>query len=332
MDENDAHHIKDLLESSDLNNRRLGVIMMSEMIDFDPIVEAFWTEDKILLIQTPADLKKYIESEEFKEDENWAVWEDVYHYTFKKELPYFIIHKTQGRLKIEDVGKWEGKWKKLTDMVSLTLKNNQFEKFPSAVNYFRKLESLELEGNQLPVFPHEILALPRLLVIKYRSNQTTLLPARLVHGECMRLDLGENKLEAFPGRTKVKLLRLTDLILQGNNINKLGEVIEDFDCLRNLNLLGNPLEHLPKELYRLYTLGSLNLAETNIEKLSPEISQLEKLYSLNIRSTAIKKLPEEVLKLRLKRLDISFTSMAEDRDYVQYLKKRLPKTTIKDKI
>lgn len=333
MDKQDAQHIKELLESSEINNRRLAVLMMSEMESFEALIEVFGQEDKVLLVKSPKVLKKHLNSEAFKKDKNWTVWEDgAYNYTFKKEHPFFIIHTTKKRLRIEGVTQWQSNWDELSELVTLALINTGFEQFPSAIKNFRKLEQLEFSGNQLSLFPAELLQLPRLKVLRYKSNQTTTLAPEMIHTECMQLDLSDNNLAAFPATSSVKFLRLTDLLLQNNQIEDLGAVVGDFDSLRNLNLSKNPLRYLPKELYQLYNLGSLNLAETGIQTLSSKIGELKKLYTLNLKGTTIQELPDSIKKLKLKRLDISYTPMAKDQDYLQYLKKILTKTIIKDKI
>lgn len=333
MTNKDAQHIKDLLESSELSNRRLAIMMLSEMDNLAPIIDAFEQEDKVLLIKKPADLKKYITSEAFKQDENWTVWEDSgQNYTFRNEHPLFVVYKSKKRLKIEGLGQWEGKWESLRELITLTLSANNFQELPVAIGQFRRLEQLELIGNDFPIFPAELLQLPRLKVLRFSSNKTTELAPEMIHPDCMFLDLSNNNLTAFPGTAKLKFLRLSTLLLNNNKIEDLGGVIADFDSLRSLDLSMNPLTELPIELYTLSNLGSLNLEGTRLTTLSPKISQFKRLFILNLKNTAIKRLPESIKALKLKRLDISYTSMAKEEEYVQYLKKILPKTSIKHKI
>ncbi|MCH2046916.1 MAG: hypothetical protein MK212_22570, partial [Saprospiraceae bacterium] len=186
---------------------------------------------------------------------------------------------------------------------------------------------LELSGNNFPDFQEQILSMPRLSVIRYKANLTKNLPDKMLHTECMQLDLSENKIEVFPPK-KFKFLRLTNLTLKDNNLQELGEHIDTVDTLRNPNLAENPIIDLPSSLYNLRNLGVLVLANTNITLLSEELGKLQGLFSLNLRGTQLRRLPEIISKLPLKRLDISNTPMIADKAYIKYLKQKLPKTKL----
>jgi len=110
------------------------------------------------------------------------------------------------------------------------------------------------------------------------------------------LDIRESDLKEIPNSI-LNLKSLTDLVLNGNNIEVIPPAIQNLSKLTHLGLLGNAIKELPNEMFNLKNLEVLDVSENKIEVISPAIKNLSNLMGLYLEDNDIKELPKEIFSL-----------------------------------
>jgi len=95
-------------------------------------------------------------------------------------------------------------------------------------------------------------------------------------------------------RNKEKLLNLTELSLNFNQLTELPKEIGNLTNLISLHLGGNQLTELPKEIGNLTNLTSLHLFENQLTELPKEIGNLSNLTELHLLENQLTELPKEI--------------------------------------
>ncbi|GLT32765.1 hypothetical protein SLA2020_074080 [Shorea laevis] len=109
-----------------------------------------------------------------------------------------------------------------------------------------------------------------------------------------KVSLMHNYIEEIPSSLAFSTcIRLTTLLLAGNNLSTLPEsIFEQMPELKILDLSGNwRLRSLPDSISKMVKLTTLLLESTGLEKV-PSLSGLGSLKKLNLRGTKIKEVPE----------------------------------------
>jgi Leucine-rich repeat (LRR) protein len=99
-------------------------------------------------------------------------------------------------------------------------------------------------------------------------------------------------------RIATELTQLTELCLQGNELNELPKEIGQLPRLTQLILKGNELKKWPKEIGQLTRLTTLYLKDNELNKLPKEIGQLIQLTELCLHDNNLGKLPKEIESLK----------------------------------
>jgi len=200
----------------------------------------------------------------------------------------------------------------LSQIESLSLRDNRLKRLPESVCHLRRLRQLDVERNQLTALPETIGQLSCLAVLRANHNAMAVLPASLADLQALeRLCLYDNRLQSIPAAV-CRLRRLARLDLKKNAITSLPEELDGLRTLRDLNLWSNQLPCLPDALWRLNNLRVLNLRDNALSKLPAGIGMLTELRELYLDGNAFQTLPTElgalvrleVLKLNRNQLDV----------------------------
>ncbi|MCK5110213.1 MAG: leucine-rich repeat domain-containing protein [Arcobacteraceae bacterium] len=107
-------------------------------------------------------------------------------------------------------------------------------------------------------------------------------------------------------RDKDKLLSLTELYIDNNNLSAITPEINILKNLKKLNIGNNDLIELQKEIGKLINLTELTLDRNKLTKLPKEISGLINLTTLDIINNELNSIPDEIKDLMcLTHLDLS---------------------------
>jgi hypothetical protein len=161
--------------------------------------------------------------------------------------------------------------RKLKNLRSLNLANNQIREIPDWILELHNLEELNLHSNNISIIPQEIGRLTQLRVIDLRANALISLPAEiglLTNLEFLLLGTGPAEfLYSYYGG-------------YGNKIGDIPDTISNLKKLQILSLGGNRLEFIPDSICNLPSLTSLGLDENLISEIPNQIYQLQKLERL----------------------------------------------------
>eukprot|EP01114_Cavostelium_apophysatum_P001956 TRINITY_DN11711_c0_g1_i1.p1 TRINITY_DN11711_c0_g1~~TRINITY_DN11711_c0_g1_i1.p1 ORF type:complete len:159 (-),score=34.28 TRINITY_DN11711_c0_g1_i1:157-597(-) len=110
------------------------------------------------------------------------------------------------------------------------------------------------------------------------------------------LDLGFNQFYAFPFSTETlsSVPRLEVLNLAGNKISSLPSFF--FTALKNLKELilnGNQVQRIPHEIGNMPSLRKISLSNNRVNKIPFEIGRLDKLEELQLDGNPISSIPPE---------------------------------------
>jgi Leucine-rich repeat (LRR) protein len=94
-----------------------------------------------------------------------------------------------------------------------------------------------------------------------------------------------------------KLINLTELYLESNDLTTLPDTITELKYLRVLDLFGNNFSCIPKEIFKLQSLTELSLS-AGFELSGEDIIQLKSLKNLKIlKLHGFKEIPTEIIEL-----------------------------------
>lgn len=128
---------------------------------------------------------------------------------------------------------------KLKKLKEIDFYYNQIEEIPSAIKQLENLELLFLAFNKIRVLPNSMLDLQKLKALFLHHNQILFLPDWIAQFEHLEiLDLGFNKLRNLPDLSKIATLSEVDI--QGNNIEEIPMTLLSKKGLKKIFLTGNP--------------------------------------------------------------------------------------------
>ncbi|XP_070582054.1 leucine-rich repeat-containing protein 1-like [Ptychodera flava] len=111
--------------------------------------------------------------------------------------------------------------KGLVNLAILQLSNNKFNKFPEEVCMLKKLEKLDINNCRIDAIPASIAQLQTLSDLDVSGNQVTEVSEEIYGNRHLRsLNLSNNKLEILPPLLSIKLTKLGELKLVGNDLRE----------------------------------------------------------------------------------------------------------------
>ena len=129
----------------------------------------------------------------------------------------------------------------LTDLQSLSLKNNGLTHLPDEIGNLTNLRVLSLVKNQLAEIPECVCKLSNLEELFVSRNQIISLPAEIGNLKNLKtLSLIRNKIKALPPEIG-ELLNLRALLLRNNELTQLPSAIVKLTQLKTLEVADNPL-------------------------------------------------------------------------------------------
>jgi leucine-rich repeat protein SHOC2 len=160
------------------------------------------------------------------------------------------------------------------------------------------LEFLDLHGKPIDGLPADMSPFTSLSQVSLRKTGLSTLPDALktITGPMTWLDLGDNKIAAFPD--PALLARVKTLYLSDNALTELPASIGSLSQLTYLNLDRNQIAALPPEIGNLQSLAYLRLNGNKLTAIPDSIAQLKALKRLYLKGNP---LPESE-KVRLKNL------------------------------
>ncbi|KAI7873253.1 uncharacterized protein EV154DRAFT_607274 [Mucor mucedo] len=174
-------------------------------------------------------------------------------------------------------------------LTELSLRENNFSKFPVEITVLKNLTCLSLANNQLQSIDHDILSqLSSLQWLNLSNNQLSELPLDIVCCHHLRgLDLENNNISKFP-QVIFYLTRLEVLMMQKNSIKTLPANYDFPPTLHTLNLAFNAFTQIPLTLLHKppAALTHFHLSGNKLGHLSPKFLSVgyEKLISLDLHT------------------------------------------------
>jgi Leucine-rich repeat (LRR) protein len=212
-------------------------------------------------------------------------------------------------------------------VVNLDLSSQSIEKIPSKIKKLKMLKSLNLSNNNISKITRTVYNSYYLETLDLSHNNISELPIKFSWlKKLKRLDLSYNKIDSIDFLPRLDYLIHLDL--SNNSFSYLPTSL-DFKNLQFLYLKNNDLMELPVSIGRLKKLKELSLSGNSLSVLTKRIGYLKKLEILDLSDNDISELPKEINRLRkLKTLILSGNNFTND--YIEYLKKILPNTTIEN--
>ncbi|XP_066144465.1 leucine-rich repeat-containing protein 47-like [Euwallacea fornicatus] len=153
---------------------------------------------------------------------------------------------------------------KLSSLQTLILHSNKIQQLSEDLTKLTKLKHLDLSCNCIVNIPDTIGSLLQLATLNLSHNKLISFPALLSNSKLAVLDLSHNNLATFPNVCSQDMTNLSELKLQGNEIDLLPSNISTLPVLKVLDLNNNKLKALPGELSDCLKLKELNLKSNPI--------------------------------------------------------------------
>lgn len=253
----------------------------------------------------------------------------VFHYRGKKRMKFsknpvltkVVIQGTNAKLMPSTL-------KKLRNLKTLDLSENDLTSFPNLGSKNRKLIELSLQRNKLTlegrISPHptlqqlalhenlvshvpaSIARFPSLKKLNFNRNQVTSVDDGLAKlSKLEQLSFYNNQLEAIPPSV-YQLTGLQDLDLFHNRIETIDSAFTNWRNLRSLYISHNKLVYLPNNLDTLKNLEGLYAWDNRIGELPECIGKMTSLKYLRVNKNYIKRLPDNFTRLRqLEEIDLA---------------------------
>ncbi|WAR12148.1 PHLP2-like protein [Mya arenaria] len=180
------------------------------------------------------------------------------------------------------------KWiRKLTNLRSLNLADNNLSCFPLAVCRLRMLTELNLASNKIEDVPPTIVDLENLQILHLHNNQLAYLPEEMSRmRNLLVLVLAFNHFTSIPAvlqQSTESLLRIDSLIMAGNRIEKLPhDVLSKIHHIKKIDFRMNRLTLTPSEMAKFHLLElvtHLDVRDNAITEL--DVRPLRNLEYLN---------------------------------------------------
>lgn len=293
----DLHNLKQLLDSKDKANRKIGVsILVSHGV-------------------IPSSVGNCIETKNIHNKLTFDVTKDG-----KFQITLFLVSIEGHETAHSDMSAIDHIYQ-IKNLINF--KFSTFElKVPSSFVQLNKLKILDLEGaiimsansNKIKEdYLFDIVtAIPQLESLRLYRNTLDFIPSSIKHlKELKQLDFSGNNINTLPESIK-ELEKLESLNLSYCKFKNVPEIIGQLKKLRKLRLGKNTLELLPEALLNLKNLEELSIYTCNLENFPTIIPQLKTLKKLTIGNNHINTLPENFLQLKeLEELNITKCSFEE---------------------
>ncbi len=212
-------------------------------------------------------------------------------------------------------------------VVYLDLSFKSLHKIPTAITRFKELSSLNLSNNKISRITRYVYNCEHLDVLDLSHNNISIIPNKLsrLYG-LKKMDLSYNSINLI--KSLPRLNSLIHLDLSDNNFSNLPNLV-GFKNIELLYLNNNKLTQLPASIGRLRKLKELSVKGNSISVITTQIGYLRKLEYLDLSDNNLSELPKQIRRLRkLKTLRLSGNNFTTD--YIDYLKKILPNTSIEN--
>lgn len=169
-------------------------------------------------------------------------------------------------LSLTEANLWElsGEISKLANLQTLTLHSNKLEAIPESVAQLSKLKILDVSSNAIKVVPENLTLLSQIVTLNFSNNKLESFPAMQNNSKLTVLDLSQNCLKFFPDICKSELVSLSEIKLQGNDIDEIPPGIYLLPVLKLLDISNNKIKVLPGELADCSKLKEVNLKSNPI--------------------------------------------------------------------
>jgi len=173
-------------------------------------------------------------------------------------------------------------------IVALSLDNYDISKpglkvLPPRIKELSELLILTLNDNDLTSLPKELLSLRNLVVLEAKNNNIPSLPRGISKLSILEeLDLRNNELKVLP-KEVASLKNLKKLQLWGNDLQSLPANIGMMKSLKELYLKGNKLIVLPQSIARL-NLSYLDIFDNYLCEVGPGVDRWIKKYDRRYKS------------------------------------------------
>ncbi len=165
------------------------------------------------------------------------------------------------------------------------------------------VEFLDLTGKPAEAWPDDLSNFTSLSRLSLRKNGLSVLPesVKTIPG-LVWLDLGENKLSAFPEPGLIP--RVVTLYLSDNALTELPASINGMSALAYLNLDRNRLTALPETIGQMESLKWLRLNNNQLTSLPDSIGNLKNLKRLYLRGNPLPEAEKDRVKKLLPQTDV----------------------------
>lgn len=186
-----------------------------------------------------------------------------------------------------------GSMRLLTELTSLSLRDNAFSEVPESLVFLTKLSELYLDDNQLEEVAH-LRSMTSLTRLSLRKTNLSTLPSSLSALALLRiLDVSDNQLEAFPLVTE-RFTELRTLWIGGNQIAEIPDFMSKLVKLKRLGLESNKIKELPDSLSALIALEELHVENNLLAEIPDYISRLQRLTDLNMENNEFVVIPDSI--------------------------------------
>lgn len=147
---------------------------------------------------------------------------------------------------------------KLTNLQTLVLHSNKLEEINEGLCHLEKLKTLDLSGNAIKILPDTLANLIHLVTLNISRNQLENFPALSKNSKISVLDLSNNKLKSFPQICSEELANLSEVKLNGNEIEEIPNDINILPALKVFDISSNKIKVIPGELSDCHKLKGKN--------------------------------------------------------------------------
>lgn len=153
---------------------------------------------------------------------------------------------------------------KLTNLQTLIVHSNKLETIPEGITQLTKLKILDVSSNAIKMVPDNLTLLSQIVTLNFSNNKLESFPAMQNNSKLTVLDLSQNCLKSFPDVCKSELVSLSEIKLQGNDIDEIPPGISLLPVLKLLDISNNKIKVLPGELADCSKLKEVNLKSNPI--------------------------------------------------------------------
>jgi leucine-rich repeat protein SHOC2 len=201
---------------------------------------------------------------------------------------------------------------RLNQLEELDLSGNLLSALPTGMKDMSQLTKLNLKNNRFTAFPTVTKLLPRVQELALSQNGIEVLDIDAAVGSAVeggsryaapfsslkKLELDANKLALLPANFGRIFRGLSELLLQGNELQELPKSLSQLDRVERINVSKNQLRALPEWICSLTTLRFLDVSNNKISTLPSEINKLQALQGLFMAGNRLSNLPKEYKDLK----------------------------------